>query len=376
MFEKTSVWANLNDWVNQNKGVIKTAGLTGPKDKVFVIASLLSERCGLRVEASDMIDLNKRVAERLGGVKKPTDLQLTAVIADWLDTKKAIRATAELKKIVSSAINLAGSRSIGPVEFAVRDGIRLQANSIKEAQRAVDTFQKYLEESKTTPNTFGRSAHFQHTPSIKMEREGNVKLAKGLKKQDVDRCRQCVYFNSDPGVTHLNKCEKCKHFGLGGVLDSFTPRSVGKYVGTEQYPEPVKASDNSIKKFALQGDIVVAEGEITKKAMVGPKIDASDLQSDEWRFAYGQYILADVQGPQLHDQSWTLWLKPGGMVELVLRNDMTGPEDSYTMDTLQITPEQVTSLIEKARSTVEAGDEQQFEEVIAALEGRVNEEDI
>lgn len=56
--------------------------------------------------------------------------------------------------------------------------------------------------------------------------------------KNVDRCRDCAFFQSDPGGSHLNKCHDCVHYKLGGTIDYFTPRSGQIVTQTPTYKTP------------------------------------------------------------------------------------------------------------------------------------------
>jgi hypothetical protein len=246
MFKSINLWSNLSEWVTSKAGLIKTASQSGDKDRVFVIASMLSERCGLDINNIDLQELNKHLRKKLGTIEKVSDLKLTETIAYWLDEKKLVQATSQLRKMVSDAIKTNGPSKLGPVEFAVKDGIRLQAHNLTEAKKSLERFQKYMNDFRYS---YGRPTKVEAGPSIKIEREakiekkadvgrGSVNLPEStnIKKQDIDKCRQCVFYNSDPGATHLNKCLSCLFYGLGGTMNLFVPRSTQQFHTQEFYP--------------------------------------------------------------------------------------------------------------------------------------------
>ena len=133
------------------------------------------------------------------------------------------------------------------------------------------TTRESAEKFLSQPNEFGASKK----ASLQKKADGTQGTWDIENYKNVDRCRDCAFFQSDPGGTHLNKCHDCKHYKLGGTIDYFTPRSGQIVTVSPDYkmPEPKE------KKKAFVGTIGISKEAKKPKADDPIKTQDESLES-------------------------------------------------------------------------------------------------
>jgi hypothetical protein len=67
--------------------------------------------------------------------------------------------------------------------------------------------------------------------------------------KNIDKCRDCAFFQSDPAGTHLNKCHDCVHYKLNGTIDYYKPRSGQIVTDSPTYKAPETKPAGGKKAF-------------------------------------------------------------------------------------------------------------------------------
>lgn len=106
--------------------------------------------------------------------------------------------------------------------------------------------------------------------------------------KDLNKCRDCVWFESDfTHETYRDKCKHCTHASLGGAVDHFWPRSQQMIVWSPQWSAPVasekKAFTGTLSILQLGSPdkpVSAAVIEIARAIVAGVAHTAVDLGSE------------------------------------------------------------------------------------------------
>lgn len=67
--------------------------------------------------------------------------------------------------------------------------------------------------------------------------------------KNVDKCRDCAFFQSDPAGSHLNKCHDCIHYKLNGTIDYYKSRATQIVTDAPSYKAPETKPAGGKKAF-------------------------------------------------------------------------------------------------------------------------------